>query len=97
VVDFVGHNALRGCSKFLLTFPNESFGDKPDHSNFDKSQYTLRTIQELQEKASNHNSARTKAAQLEIERDYGIRYTTLHELPLILLECVVLIPCTASF
>jgi len=94
---FVGHNAFRGCSRCLLTFPTESFGDKPDHSNFVKSQWTLRTIEEIGEKASNHKSGRTKAAQLEIERDYGIQYTTLHELPLILLECVLLIPCTTSF
>ena len=78
---FVGHNAFRGCSRCLLTFPTECFGEKPDYSNFDKSLWVLRTIQETREKASNYKDARTKAAQVKIERDYGIRYTALHELP----------------
>ena len=43
VCGFVGHRATMGCSKCLLRFPTESFGDKPDYSNFLRSQWTPHT------------------------------------------------------
>ena len=37
VCGFVGHRALKGCSKCLQSFPTAAFGEKADYSNFDKS------------------------------------------------------------
>ena len=78
---FVGHNASHGCSKCLLHFPTASFGDKPYYSNFEKNQWIQRTIQSTKDKAKKHKEARTKAAQTEVEKNFGVRYTLLHELP----------------
>ena len=33
----VGHTALHGCSKCLLSFPTAAFGELIDYSNFDKT------------------------------------------------------------
>ena len=43
VCGFVSHNALKGCSKCLLSFPTDKFGEKPDYSNFNKSEWVPRT------------------------------------------------------
>ena len=43
VCGFVGHRALKGCSKCLLFFPTEHFGEKNDYSNFDRSKWEPRT------------------------------------------------------
>lgn len=33
VCGFVGHGGLKGCSKCLLSFPTEEFGQKADYTN----------------------------------------------------------------
>lgn len=40
VCGFVGHQALKGCSKCLLSFPTTKFGD---YSNFNTSSWPPRT------------------------------------------------------
>ena len=40
---FVGHQATKGCSKCTLSFPTENFGKKPDHSNFNRSEWENRS------------------------------------------------------
>lgn len=42
VCGFVGHQALRGCSKCLKEFPTEEFGEKADYSGFDQSNWKMR-------------------------------------------------------
>ncbi len=81
VCGFVGHGALKGCSKCLLSFPTASFGEKPDCSNFDRSQWTPRTNEQHREIADKYRNCNTRAGQKEHERDFGIRYTVLPELP----------------
>ena len=78
---FVGHGALRGCSKCLLPFPTEHFGDKPDYSNFNRSEWTSRSLSEHRSSAAKHKVGSTKAALNTIERETGVRYTILLELP----------------
>ena len=80
VCGFVGHGACKGCSKCLLSFPTCSFGEKADYSNFDKSQWKPRT-NEHRNIADQYRSCKTRAAQIDIEREFGIRYTILLELP----------------
>ena len=43
VCGFVGHQALKGCSKCLLSFPTATFGEKGDYSNFDHTSWEPRT------------------------------------------------------
>ena len=78
---FVGHGAVKGCSKCLLSFPTDSFGEKPDYSNFDKSQWEPRIVEKHRDTAKKYNECQTKAAKKLLERDFGIRYTALLELP----------------
>ena len=78
---FVGHGARLGCSKCLLTFATETFGDKPDYTNFDRKEWTPRTNADHRLHAEEHRQARTKSAQYEIEREYGVRYSVLLQLP----------------
>ncbi len=47
---FVGHSARLACSKCLLVFPTANFGEKPDFSNFNKSDWTARTLMIIIEK-----------------------------------------------
>lgn len=81
VCGFVGHGARKGCSKCLLSFPTHSFGEKPDYSNFDRSQWNPRTNEQHRGVADQFLNSKTRATQINIERDFGIRYTVLLELP----------------
>ena len=78
---FVGHGAKKGCSKCLLSFPTHSFGEKPDYSNFNRSEWNLRNNEEHRLAATNHKMANTKAQQANIEHSTGVRYSVLLELP----------------
>ena len=78
---FVGHNALKGCSKCLLSFPTKNFGEKPDHSNFNRSEWENRRNDEHREIALKYVECNTQTDQRKIEREFGIRYTVLLELP----------------
>ncbi|XP_077867666.1 uncharacterized protein LOC144356999 [Saccoglossus kowalevskii] len=77
---FVGHGALRGCSKCLTSFPREEFGAKADYSNFDDESYPPRSDGEHKEHAYRALMARTQADQTRIEREYGARWTHLNYL-----------------
>ena len=45
VCGFVGHRALKGCSKCLHYFPTARFGEKGDYSNFDHNSWGPRRNQ----------------------------------------------------
>lgn len=81
VCGFVGHGAKKGCSKCLSSFPTESFGEKADYSNFNRNLWISRTNEHHRSKAFEYRDCNTKADQAKIERDCGIRYTVLLELP----------------
>lgn len=81
VCGFIGHGGFRGCSRCLLSFPTESFGDKHDCSNFDRSQWKPRTLKDHRDCANKYRLCSTRQAQKKIERESGIRYTVLLELP----------------
>ena len=62
VCGFMGHAATKGCSKCLLSFPTNAFGEKGDYSNYEKTQWTERTIED-------HKLMRTRnVPHLKIER-----------------------------
>ncbi len=72
-------SSTKGCSKCLLSFPTNAFGEKGDYSNYEKTQWTERTIED-------HKLMRTRnVPHLKIERSLRkitiMRYTILLELP----------------
>ena len=81
VSGFVGHRATMGCSRCLSSFPTEHFGDKPDYSNFDRSTWTIRDIENHKAHALHHRDCNTKSDRVAIERSYGVRYSCLLQLP----------------
>ena len=78
---FVGHRATKGCSKCTLSFPTKNFGDKPDYSNYDRNSWELRTNDEHRAVSVQHLQCNTQTDQRKIEREYGVRYSVLLELP----------------
>ena len=81
VCGFLGHRTAMGCSKCLLRFPTESFGDKPDYSNFVRSQWMPRTNSHHRSEAQSHYECNTRSDRVVIERRSGIRYSCLLQLP----------------
>lgn len=81
VCGFVGHSALRGCSKCLLSFPRNAFGEKGDYTNVNRSDWIPRKSDEHKVNAQAHKSCNTLTNQKAIERDTGVRYSVLNELP----------------
>ena len=81
VCGFVGHRALKGCSKCLLSFPTTTFGEKGDYSNYDRSTWDPRTNVLHGQVARKYQQCNTRSEQPELERTYGIRYSVLIELP----------------
>lgn len=80
---FVGHNAGLGCSKCKKFFPStrHNSGISLDFSGYDEENWTNRSLEEHRTQAYLHLNASTKAQQKFIEKNYGIRYSILLELP----------------
>ena len=78
---FVGHRATKGCSKCLVSFPTERFGDKPDYSNYFRESWKARDKDNHNKSAMEYVECKTQSEQREIERSVGVRYTALLELP----------------
>ena len=81
VCDFTSFNSLHDCNKCLKCFPVETFGEKPDYSGFNRSEWPLRNLDIHKMKCMEHLSAVTKSYQKSIEKNYGLRYSVLIELP----------------
>ena len=81
VSGFLGHNAYRGCSRCLKTFPTEKFGKKPDYSGVNRDEWPERSLDDHRIAAEKHRTANTRDEQKKIEREHGCRYSILLELP----------------
>ena len=81
VSGFVGHNALRGCSRCLKVFPTAKFGEKPDYTGTDRSTWMPRTKESHRKQSLIYKKCDTRSQQITIERDHGCRYTVLINLP----------------
>ena len=81
VSGLVGHSAYRACSRCLKEFPTEQFGQKADYSGVDRNSWTPRLKVSHNEHAREHQNAKTSQQQKVIEREYGVRYSVLIELP----------------
>ena len=71
---FVGHGALKACSRCLKNFETARFGEKPDYSGFNPDTWPKRTAEEHQQKGREWKLARTQTERQKIERDCGVRY-----------------------
>ena len=91
VSGFLGHNALRGCSRCLKPFPTTLFGEKPDYTGFDRALWEPRSNESHRLHAQMHKESNTAKKQNHIEREYGCRYSVLLELPYydVIRMCVV--------
>ena len=78
---FVGHAALKDCSRCLIFFLCNSFGEKADYSGFSRSQWPRRNIDEHKQKAFDWKYAKTLACQHKIEQEYGVSFSELIRLP----------------
>ena len=78
---FVGHGALKGCSRCLRSFSTTSFSDKADYSGFNCSTWPKRSMDEHQRKGMEWKHAKTQVERSKIEREHGVRYTELLRLP----------------
>ena len=76
---FIGHNALRACSRCLKRFPRVN--DRTDCSGFDRESWIPRTHSTHCEQAYKGLTAQTKVERMRIEQEYGARYSVLFELP----------------
>ena len=80
-----------GCSKCLLPFPTEKFGEKADYSNFKHTEWKKRTNDHHCSEAKKCRSSVTKNEQTEVERRSGIRYSCLLELPYFNAPCMCIV------
>ena len=80
VCGFTGPNSYCGCSRCLVKFPTNSFGEKPDYSNFDIQSWTLRDKDSHLRLCQEYLNCRSRKEQKNIEHKHGIRYSCLVEL-----------------
>ncbi|XP_066299236.1 uncharacterized protein [Branchiostoma lanceolatum] len=76
---FYGHMAKKGCSKCLKSFPRDS-DNHVDYSGFEE-EYPLRSHMEHCRYAAEGKQAQNRAERERIEKQYGARYSSLHDLP----------------
>lgn len=82
VAGFVGHNALRGCTKCLKVFPTQAFGEKTFYGGFDRESWSPRTLEDHTQAVWKHKAAKTAAEGHKIEREHGVKYSVLSGLRL---------------
>ena len=78
---FVGHRGKRGCNRCFKLFPTQHFGDTPDYSGFNKSEWEPRSHAVHVWYSHQQEAAKTEVERKTIESTYGARYTSLYELP----------------
>ena len=72
----------------MKKFPCEAFGKKSDYSGYDRDSWPSQTHELYKEQVSKfkdahmaHKDAHMAANHIELERQYGVRYTELLRLP----------------
>lgn len=81
VCGFVGHTALKACTKCLKDFPTQSFGTPPDYGGFDRENWAVRTNSTHRQHAIDYRSCITQREQNAIVKQHGCRYSLLLTLP----------------
>ncbi|XP_035665651.1 uncharacterized protein LOC118408900 [Branchiostoma floridae] len=78
VAGFYGHMATKGCSKCLKSFTRDC-NNRVDYSGFEE-EFPLRSHQDHCRYAKRAKRAKNRAARERIEKEYGARYSSLHDL-----------------
>ena len=78
---FVGHNAIKGCSRCLKSFPTAHFGEKPNYRGFEPGDWIPRNNDDHCMAAVEHKLTTTQEARKKIERQFGVKYSVLTSLP----------------
>lgn len=78
VCGFSSFNALHGCNKCMKQLRRDAFGESPD---YDKTEWLARDIAQHKQKSYEYLNAETKQQQKAIQKEYGLRYSALIELP----------------
>ena len=81
LVGFVGHSALKACSKCLKSFPTLFGGAKQDFSGFNRELWVNRELQDHRQQGMKWKHAKTLAEKTAIERNHGVRFTELLRIP----------------
>ena len=81
VCGFPSFNALHECNRCLKQFVTKSFGESPDYSGFNRECWPERDLSTHRLNCFEYQQCKTKAAQKLIEREYGVKYSILIELP----------------
>ena len=81
VCGFSGFSAILGCSKCLHKFQSRSFGQKLDYSGYNKQHWPARTLSTHKKAATQYSMAKTPAEQKRILSKFGVRYSSLLDLP----------------
>ena len=74
---FVGHRGKRGCNRCFKLFPTQHFGDTPDYSGFNKSEWEPRSHAVHVWYSHQQEAAKTEVERKTIESTYGARYITV--------------------
>ena len=74
---FVGHSAIKACSRCLKSFPTEKFGDKADYSGYNRDTWAVRTVTEHRTEGFSWKHANSLSERSTIERNFGVRFTEL--------------------
>ena len=72
VCGFVGHGALKACSRCLKSFPTTEFGTKPDYSDFQRNTWPKRDLNDHRTQGMNWKHAATLKKRHDIEHEYGV-------------------------
>lgn len=75
VCGFLSYNAVHGCSKCLRSFL------ACDFSGYDTKKWTPRDIDEHRRISNDYKGCISQSSRIDIEKEYGIRYSVLIELP----------------
>ena len=70
---FVGHNAIKSCSRCLKSFPR--VGDHTGYASFDREKWTLRKHAEHTEQPRRVVLASTLAERKAVEKEYDAKYS----------------------
>ena len=81
VCGFTGFQSKLGCSKCLTKFSCGSFGEKLCYSEFQRSLWPPRTLQEHKTSLAIISQAKTSTEKSTLEAKHGARYSELNRLP----------------
>ena len=77
---FLSHSANLGCSKCLKSFASSS-GEKLDYSGFNYESWEVRKLEDHRKNVDAVLSAVTATSRASLEKQYGLRFSVLLNLP----------------